>query len=370
MFSSDNGNFTSRSSFNTANATPQQDLFQKHTDCYNFEAFQTEEHRQFVHEYWRQNASYLNGNTRLVLPPHLSDGHADQDIIQTNSLRSPVYWGRDVDDMINWDKVQEHFGYTKADTQLDPTLVSNTRYATVGPMGVMENEQQPEREGYAIHLWAVNLESKNTADYQTLITGNMTANGLDVEAVENCYFLRHYEVLQLIIRSTQAVLKPNQKGHIFSALLGAGCFLRAVDADLRERLLIQQHRAMSQLLAVYPNISFTLRIFSPNEFSPELVAAYQQLAKEYPLFKVGVGPDQGNVLKNIPTPTETNVTFVVNAGDPRSFIGNGMSRDPTVEGFLVANARGFNGQYRTTAFLHNWRFIPSLMDPSNWYRGD
>lgn len=366
--------FSTRTLFSTSPAAPvtntRSDLFEKHLDCYNFQAFHTDEHQQFVHDYYRDHQAHLNTETKLVLSSHLSDGRADADVLKTMTLRSPVYWGRDCDEMIKWDKVEQHFGYGKADTQLDPELVSNTRYAIVGPMRVMAHGDQPERNGNAIHLWAVNLESAHTADYKTLIDANKTPDGFNYTAIEKAYFRRHYEVLELIMRSALTSLKPGQMAHVFSALLGAGCFLRAVSTDLRERLLNVQFRALTAILATYSNVRFTLRIFSPEEFSPELVVNYTRLTKIFPQFTVGVGRTEGNVLVGIPTPDDKVATFVVNAGDPRSFIGNGMSKDPTVEGFLVANARGFNNQYRNTSYLHNVRFIPSLMDPTNWIRGD
>ena len=73
--------------------------------------------------------------------------------------------------------------------------------------------------------------------------------------------------------------------------------------------------------------------------------------------------DGGNVMKDVPFGNPNQKGFVVNAGDLRSFIGNGMKRDNSVEGFIVANARGFNPQWQNTSFLHNPYFNPDIFYP-------
>ena len=362
---------SARNIFNSAvESTRQLDLFEKHLDCYTFDAFHSKEQTEFVHSDFLTNQAETNRRIKLVLPKHLWGTDTDANVLKTLTLRSLIYWGRDVDDLINWPKIQEHFGFGKSDTQLDPQLVSDTRYAIVAPMRVMAHGDLPEHGGNAIHVWAVNLESTDTADYKTLIEANKTPGGFNIPAIEEAYFQRHLEVLDLVMRSALTSLGPNQTAHVFSALLGAGCFLRACTTELRDSLLWVQFRAVATIMSTYANVHFTLRIFSPEEFTPELVEDYIKLSSVYPKFTVGVGRAEGNVLANVPTSTDATATFVVNAGDPRSWIGNGMSKDPTVEGFLVANAKGFNNQYRNTSYLHNVRFNPSLLEPANWLRGD
>ena len=67
--------------------------------------------------------------------------------------------------------------------------------------------------------------------------------------------------------------------------------------------------------------------------------------------------------RNVPFETPIKNVFVVNPGDLRSFIGNGMSNENSVEGYIVANAKGYNPQWQNTSFLHNPYFNPALFNP-------
>ena len=96
-----------------------------------------------------------------------------------------------------------------------------------------------------------------------------------------------------------------------------------------------------------------------------MLDGYSKIAEDLDYFSVGLGPECGNVMGQLDK-SKTNV--IINAGDPKSNKGNGMSKDYSVEGFIVANAGGFNNGFRNTSFLHNARFNPKLADPTNWVR--
>jgi len=64
---------------------------------------------------------------------------------------------------------------------------------------------------------------------------------------------------------------------------------------------------------------------------------------------------------------------LVNAWDDRAFIGNGMIQDPTIDGFLVANASATGGfkpgrNAVNTSYLHNAFFHKNFIDTSKWLR--
>ena len=80
-------------------------------------------------------------------------------------------------------------------------------------------------------------------------------------------------------------------------------------------------------------------------------------------FMLGMNTSGGNVLADVPYGNPQQKVFVVNAGDLRSCIGNGMSHENSVEGFIVANAKGYNPQWQNTSFLHNPYFNPDIFDP-------
>ncbi len=355
------------------------DTLTRYCQAYSFEGsnhpFYSDDHYGFVRHHYDTTPEVTQ--TKLVLPP----GHNKDDnqfVIKSLYNRCPVFWGTPKEEFNNWDMIRENFGYTKADTVMSDELTSRIRYALVGPIRVMAHGDLPERQSNMIHFWGVNLESESTADYKTIVAPyiNTDNEGVAFYNDELCkaYYARHYEVFNVIIHAALLSLKPGQTGHIQSALIGAGCFLRGVKDSLKSHLLQVQLDAFSAVLKHYtvkfrntPPLHFKLCIFSPNEFTPELVAGYQSLTSIYNWLSVGIGSADGNVLGNVPYGDDNVVSFVVNAGDAQSFIGNGMKMDPTVEGFAVANAKGFNNQFRNTSFLHNPRFNESLKDQGTWH---
>ena len=56
---------------------------------------------------------------------------------------------------------------------------------------------------------------------------------------------------------------------------------------------------------------------------------------------------------------------LLNAWDSVSYVGNGGSRDATVDGFLVAGF-GPNVALRNSSYLHNPIFNPGLGDSATW----
>ena len=106
-------------------------------------------------------------------------------------------------------------------------------------------------------------------------------------------------------------------------------------------------------------------IFSPDDFPTHIIQGYRAIADKFNHFSVGEGRQAGNVLANL---DYNNINVIVNAGDPKSGKGNGMSKDFTVEGFIVANAGGFNPQCKNTSFTHNPRFNNNITDTRSWVR--
>ena len=57
--------------------------------------------------------------------------------------------------------------------------------------------------------------------------------------------------------------------------------------------------------------------------------------------------------------------MVVNAWDPQSFIGNGLSTDGTIDGMCVAGIKNGN-QLINSSYYHNYFLSPSVLEPSHW----
>ena len=384
----------------TQTGTPKT-TFQDYLNSYTYPVFHHKgaddtSHRDFVAQY---SANPYYTGTKLFLPR----GHqsTNDPLVLTSLLhQKPVYWGQDKDELVNWETVERAFGYTKAVTNshLTTQQVSDTRYAVAGPMRVMAHgagdDHVPEWDAHAVHIWAPNLESTQTADYDSIINMNTKPNPkddiewvrddplwaiagnehvYDLKAINNAYYDRFYEMWELIFHSSTDGLATGQTAWVQSALLGAGCFLKGCPEVLRNELLNTQYQAVhdalqAQLANPERKIHLKMCIYTPQDFPDEVVQLYSDLATSCDHFSVGVGRAEGNVLANLPRGDDSIRAVVVNAGDPLSFIGNGQSKDFTVEGFLVANAGGFNPQLRNTSFLHNTRFNPHLLVSENWVR--
>jgi hypothetical protein len=109
---------------------------------------------------------------------------------------------------------------------------------------------------------------------------------------------------------------------------------------------------------------YKLCIFNTDEFSNNIIEMYQQMASVNKRLVLGMNKDGGNVLADVPYEIPGQKVFIVNAGDLRSCIGNGMNNDMSVEGFIVANAGGHNPQWQNTSFLHNPYFNPDIFQPT------
>ena len=184
-------------------------------------------------------------------------------------------------------------------------------------------------------------------------------------------------MLKLIIEAAMSEVdgSAGEVAFIQAPMIGAGCFLRGLEegTGLRvEDFLMQQVLALTSVLHTAPReyqFTYKLCIFNTEEFSNDIIAEYQRLERSLSSregmsrFMLGMNTSGGNVLADVHYGNPQQMVFVVNAGDLRSCIGNGMSHENSVEGFIVANAKGYNPQWQNTSFLHNPYFNPDIFDP-------
>lgn len=276
----------------------------------------------------------------------------------------PVYWGAPKDTLFDWSAVTHGFGYKKEQASRLPTEIRDTiRYAIVGAVKVMPHCDLPERDAYVIHTEGVNLESSETPAFKAIVSRRATTK--EKLAV---YFKRHRSMLKLIIEAAMSQVAPGEHAHIQAPMIGAGCFLRGLDgtgldpSDFLEQQILALQSVLNEAPIEY-NFIYKLCIFNTEEFSNDIIAAYRQMASSNARMVLGTNEDGGNVLSGVPLGNPNQKVFVVNAGDLRSCIGNGMSHENSVEGFIVANAQGFNPQWQNTCFLHNPYFNPDIFNP-------
>jgi hypothetical protein len=342
-------------------------VFDAYMQVYKDQAYSSKEHEGWVRDMLRQYPQLCQ--TTLIYhkedetSQHHSPGGIDAKFRNNLMYPIPVYWGRSRDDLFSWDAVEKNFGYNKDTSQMSDELRDTIRYAIVGAVKVKAHKDLPERDAYVIHTEGVNLESPETAAFKSIVLGHTSER-----QILSTYFNRHRAMLKLIIEAAMSQGPTGKHAHIQAPMIGAGCFLRGLEGTSlnTEAFLQQQVLALEDVLNKAPakyNFTYKLCIFNTNEFSHNIIESYQRLAVSNPRLNLGMNKDGGNVLANVPYGSPRQNVFVVNAGDLRSCIGNGMSYENSVEGFVVANARGYNPQWQNTSFLHNPYFNPSIFGP-------
>jgi len=351
--------------------------FEAYMNVYNNNAFADKEHETWIKEMMIKHPE-LCKTTLVYHIEDKQDGFIDNngvhvygtdDKIRHNLMFPiPIYWGQARTDMFSWDNVKKNLGYSEANTRSIPDeLRHSIRYAIVGKVKVKAHHDLPERDSHVIHTEGVNLESTDTAAYKAMIPGK---NKYDILSD---YYNKHRAILKLIVETAMTQVKEQEHAFIQAPMIGAGCFLRGIEGTgiSVQEFLMQQVFAMISVMNAAPknyNFTYKLCIFNTEEFSNDVIAAYQTLVSDTSTtgsnrFQLGMNTEGGNVLCDVPYGMEHQKVFVVNPGDLRSFIGNGMSNERSVEGFVVANAQGYNPQWQNTSFLHNPYFNPDIFTP-------
>ena len=280
--------------------------------------------------------------------------------------RIPVYFGKSRTDMFDWKQVKDVLNYDYHDLQTKSELVSNIRYAISGPINIMPYNKVSENRAWVTHLWGVNFESIETDDYNELYRIN---GELNIEL----YLERQIDIFKLILETAFYAKKQEKtsKIKIHMPMIGMGQFLKALDLPERKACQLLFLEALSEILDEnQENVDFILKlcIYYPNEFSDDYLERFTKLSDKYHQFQLGLGSNEGNLLNDISANYRSSkeLSLIVNAWDTRSFIGNGGSKDLTVDGFIVANAGGYNNQCINTSFLHNPFFCPNVIHPKKW----
>ena len=348
--------------------------FEAYMNVYKGQAYSSKEHEGWIQDMMRQYPE-LCQTTLVYHTEDRQDGYYDQrfgrriygtddKIIDCLKYPIPVYWGRPMTDMFDWGAVHRGLGYNEAVASSMPEELRDTvRYAIVGKVKVKAHGDLPERDSHVIHTEGVNLETSETAAFKAMITDERDSSDIMHE-----YFNRHRAMLKLIIEAAMTQTKEGERAFIQAPMIGAGCFLSGIPGtglNIND-FLQQQIAAMVSVLNMAPReykFTYKLCIFNTEEFNNDIIAAYQKIADEDKRFELGLNKGGGNVLSNVPFANPNQKVFVVNAGDLRSCIGNGMSNENSVEGFIVANAKGYNPQWQNTSFLHNPYFNPDMFRP-------
>jgi hypothetical protein len=347
--------------------------FDQVLDIYTYPFYSEPIHRHFVKNQFRSNYTEVCGSVCLILPASVNHSPSDlQQISLSLIYRYPVYYGREQSNFFNWSKVRDTLGYDNTEVSELSNQGLDHRYAILGKISVMSCESpltpailatETGPNIWICHTWGVNLETSETLDYQNLVDHSGQIN-------YNKYLDRHRELFQLIVKSaTHARQQDSSQGvDIIIPMIGMGTYLRAM--SLKQQKICQHIwlTAFFDMLRNLPHqVHVKLCVYEPTAFTA-IISKLRLLRHQYgSKFKLGEGSRSGNLMVDVPNPEQTNRSVcVVNAWDTRSFIGNGGSHDPTLDGMIVSNYGKRNPQFRNTSYLHNSFFCPQLLDTASW----
>jgi hypothetical protein len=274
-----------------------------------------------------------------------SDKCSKKTIYDHLNHRVPTYFGGNLfENEINdttYKKLINGNSVTENNEELEKIEMQNKflNYVVVGEMKVINPKSQVNY--HAVHAFGVNFESQNTVDYRQI--------WLKENNLEN-----YMKKIQLLYRNIfQGVeifnrrFGQNKDYSIILPAIGMGAFINIIGRTNQQKLI---QKNIDTLIDIINNTSINK--------SKKVYLRF----RNYPYFliKEKIKNDQ-NLLNNINIEgddifeksdvIEPNQYFV-NAWDTRSFIGNKLNQDPTIDGWFVAGYR-FNKKLINNSYLHN-----------------
>ena len=307
--------------------------------------------RELVRKHERSSRSVV-----LVIPNFTKQNFSVDEIKQHLRIRLPAKFnGFDKAwlKMYNLKKVLL-YTYEEAESLQRPPRL---RYSIVGDAHVSDGGKKV----YVIHTWGVNLESKNTEDGRYVFNEKGEFS-----------FGRYKELLGLmsecIFKGVDWINTKEKKVTMRVTKLGFGAWsdklphnYESTALDEYRKLLFKGAKErkswLTVLLVDYPQ-SRTYNLSQSNNLDNLVVAEYNH--------------DPFGASR----PLDDGVLCFVNAWDLQTFIGNGGSRDQSLDGWMVngGSRRNYLGIHKkrlghyfvNDSFLHNIFFNPSLLNHENW----
>lgn len=309
---------------------------------------------------------------RLVVPRHACVRDVRLHLIN----RHPIHIINPQYDDINEVTMKQVLGYDSRNCDPPPSRPSHPmRYLILGQAVV---DMKPFSVGrmlpgdaflsvYYAHVWGVNLESVNSTDALYVLPGT---DG----------WLGRYETLTdtmmtLVETATRHVMATRGDVTLRMTGIGMGAWLQILNDSERKAVRSLYNRKF---------IEMGLRIFAWQKANTPKIAIHI-MNPLFPTMSTSMLTSDGRWLRlernhdpfGPPAFNSSTTLLLVNAWDDRSFIGNGGSKDNTLDGWVVTGAYnradadfhpssidetkpiGFN--CISTAYLHNIFFCPQLL---------
>ena len=213
-------------------------------------------------------------------------------------------------------------------------------YTVIGEMII--NKPKPNVNYHAVHAFGVNFEKPTTVDYKLIYKEGNTF----FDYTEKVNHL--YENIFKGVEYFNKKYRNNEEYSIIIPAIGMGAFLTSVPSEYKEEFIRINITALLNII-VDNNINKSKKVYIRFRDQPKVVL--DVLLKQNTYKKIN---DKINLESN--DLFDTNVMeknqYYVNAWDTRSFIGNKLITDPTIDGWFVAGYR-FNQNLINDSYLHN-----------------
>jgi len=275
-------------------------------------------------------------------------------VLNSLVLRYPVFYGNPVKGAYSPQLMKDALGY---DPSYLPTITPPC-YAIMGPAFTSAKEIP---KFWVLHTWGVNLENSSTFDAQRFVKNGILNRPAYHEAV--------YDMLKLIFTGAMHIEGPVV---IKLPLIGLGAFINACPPRDKEFAIQIFFEGVVDILTMLRSdqIVVELMVFEESYCDYQVFKKWhlspytQALIKNHSLI-IRTGPKWGNLFRTHKWPSTDFNVILVNAWDSRSFIGNGGSKDKTIDGAMVSST-GPGKELPNSSFFHNPFFSTKLLNPHNW----
>lgn len=273
-----------------------------------------------------EKLNYVLDSTFIVK----SDRYKDSDVKKHISNRIPVYYGKVKDSYYNEIEFNNLLdGITSNRLKLLDSL--NPIYVVCGPMMSLNREL----DFCGIHCWGLNFETKTTRDYNRYISKD-GSKLINIDELE----WRLRDTIRSIFVASQNFHKGNY--HILRIpYIGLGCYLSGINnfmiRDLIKRLFFRLLKEETN-----KNKNIHVVICNPDQSFNKTILDIEDEYKNNNYFNFDKDLFKLDLVR----------TSWVNAWDSHSFIGNGGSRDASIDGWFVSGL-GPNNEIGNASYLHN-----------------